>query len=154
MKLLKKRLGQYRKSDLMNVKITYGGKTYKYNLYEELRIDEAQIERELKTQPSSFAFMSMLHKKLLAEFERLKHERTRIWARLYMRGKNKLNGQRPYSDDMAKAYADAHKEYDKITLDCIQMRENADALYTCVTAFIQRANLLQTISSNKRNENR
>lgn len=148
-----KRLSKYYKSDLMNIQIVYGGKTYRFNLHEELKINEAIINSEIKSQPSSFAFISMLHKKLMEQFESLKQERKRTWATLYLRGKDKFIGGRPYSDEMAKAYAEKHPRYKTITDQCIAVRTNADALYTCVISFIQRKDILQTLSANNRKEN-
>ena len=52
-------------SSLMNIKIKYGEEIFKFNLKEELEINEDKINSELKEQPSIYGFLTLLHKKLM-----------------------------------------------------------------------------------------
>ena len=150
MERFKKLHAQAKRNALMNININYGGKRIRFNLFQELRISEAIINEEIQNQPTHYAFISVLQKKLQTRFEELKQERKRVYSELYLRGKRKKTNNRPYSDEMCKAYVEVHPRYRKITDECIKARDDADILYSCVMAFIQKANLLQTLSSNNR----
>lgn len=139
-----------KKMDLMNININYGGKKIAFNLFDELRIDEDAISRELQQQPTHFAFVSMLQKKCQTRFEQLRQERKKLFGELYLHAKKKTHQNRPYSDDMCRAYVESHRRYRKITTECIKAKDDADILYSCVSGFLQKKDLLQTISSNNR----
>lgn len=147
-----KKLSSYRASPLFNITINYGGEAYKFNLAHELKIDEVLINKHIKNQPIDFSFLMMLHKKLLSEFEILKHKRKKTYGKLFLQAKDKLHNGRPYNDDMAKAWAESRKEFQSISKQCILCKDSADTIYTCVRAFEQRKDLLQTLSSNNRRE--
>lgn len=148
-----KKLNKYRKSSINIVHINYGGKTFNFNIYEETKISEEAMEAEIKTQPSKYAFLFILHKKLLARFETLKQNREQLYARLYGQSKSRVQASgRAYTDEASKAWVEGHKKYKTITEACIKAREDADILQGCVRAFEQRKDLLQTLSSNIRKE--
>lgn len=149
-----RRLDNYRKSKVNNIRIEYGGKIIQFNLWDEVAINEVVLNKELKKQSSYYGFLLLLHKRLLTAFETTKQERIRNYAQLYLRGKDKIQKgtNRPYNEEMAKAYADAHKSHKILTLECIKLKDNADVIFACVKAFEQRKDLLQTISSNNRKE--
>lgn len=147
------RLSKYKGSDINKIDITYGGKRFCFNIWEEAKITEEGIDAEIKGQSSRYAFLFVLHKKLLARFETLKHERKSIYGSLLSQAKSKVqtNG-RPYTDDAAKGWVDGQKAFKKITQECIKAREDADILLGCVRAFEFRKDLIQTLSSNLRKE--
>lgn len=148
------RLKEYIKSKVNNIQIQYGKETISFNLWEEVKINEAMIDRELKTQPGYYAFCLSLHKKLLTIFETSKLNRKKTHATLLFQAKKKIQEgtSRPYTDDMAQAWVEKHKDYMQASRDCIKAKDDADAMYACVKAFEQRKDLLQTISSNQRKE--
>jgi len=147
------RLSKYRKSDINQVIINYRGKTFNFNIYSECSITEAGLEAEIKGQPSRYALLFTLHKKILADFERLKATRKRVYGRLLHVAKAKVGASgRPYTDEQSKAYVESHKKYLKATEDCLKTREDSDVLLGCVRAFEQRKDLLQTLASNLRKE--
>lgn len=148
-----KRLSAYKKLKVLNIHINYNGEKISFNLASELRINYDDINGNLKTQPGYYGFCLLLHKRLLGNFERLKMERDSVYGRLFLKAKEtKLMGNRPFSDDASKAWVESHKEYKQITLDCIKAREDADVIQAAVKGFEQRKDLLQSISSNIRNE--
>ena len=148
-----RRLSAHRKSKFLDIKIVYNGEKVNFNLVHELRVSPDLINDNLKSQPGYYGFCLLLHKKLLAQFERLKMERESIYGRLFLKAKStKTMGSRPYSDDAAKAWVESHKEYKQITLNCIKAREDADCIYAAVKGFEQRKDILQSISSNVRSE--
>lgn len=139
------------KSNLGNVEIQYGNELIKFNLPYELKIHgEEFINDDLKQQSTLYGFLLMLHKKLLTSFEHAKTERKRTFGVLMFKAKEeKLNG-RPLSDDLSKAWVEKHIKYIKATKHCIEIKDNADTIYSCVKAFEQRKDLMQTLSSNTR----
>lgn len=148
------KLKEYQKSKVNRIKIQYGKETFEFNLFEELKINETIIDRELKEQPSHYGFILLLQKKLTTRFEDLKLERKKIWGELTIKAKSKMqqNTQRPYTDDMCKAWVESHKLYILASQNCIRAKDDADSIFACVKAFEQRKDLLQTISSNRRKE--
>lgn len=120
----------------------------------ELKISEAIISTEIKNQPSKYGFLLLLHKKLLTAFEEAKLKRGKIIGMLTLEGKEKLqpHTNRPFTDDMVKAWVESHKKYLEASQACIAAKDAADAIYACVKGFEQRKDLLQTLSSNQRNE--
>lgn len=148
------RIISHRKSGVLQVHIKYGKEVIKFNLWQELRIDEDKLNSELTKQANKYGFLLMLHKKLLTQFEELKVNRKEVFGRLFSEAKKsivKATG-RPMSDDTAKIWVEAHKDYTHITRQCIKAKDDADAIFACVRAFEQRKDLIQSLSSNIRNE--
>lgn len=140
-----------RGSSLPNIRIKYGGEVFKFNLFEELSINEKILDKEIKEQPSYYGFLFMLHKKLKTRFETLKQDRIRLEAELFLQYKNeKQPNGRPLNDEMAKASVLIDKEYVRLTNLCIKAKDDEDSIYACVQAFSQRKDLIQTLSSNNR----
>lgn len=150
---MSKRLQAYGDSPLMIIRITHEGEKFTFNLYKELRIrNESLMNKDLQQQPSYYGFLMVLHKKLLSSFEELKSDRKKTYGQLFFKAKGeKLNG-RPLSDDLAKAWVEKHSKYILATRACITAKDQADTVYSCVRAFEQRKDLLQTLSSNIRRE--
>lgn len=143
-------LKSYRSLKVNNIKIIFDGQTIKFNLFKELAINEDRLDKEIKNQPSYYGFLLLIQKKLLTKFENLKQDRKRLYAKLYLQAKKKTTNGRPYNDDMAKAYVEAHPQYVSITKNCIIAKDEADTIYSCIKAFEQRKDLIQTLSSNNR----
>jgi len=147
------RISSYYKSDFTIINIRYGNERVSFNLMQEVRITPDIINDELKGQASKYGFCLMLHKKLLTEFERLKLRKNKIYGILFFKAKEQ-KGQmgRYFSDDLAKAWVEKHPKYQKACLACIKSKDDADAIYSCIKAFEQRKDLIQSLSSNIRNE--
>lgn len=148
------RLQKYaEKSDLMNVYITLdSGEKFRFNLFEELQISEDRLNYEAMDQPSSYAFLGTLHRKLISVVEDRKMTMDKAWSSAYIEAKQSPNPDtgRPYSDDMAKAMASVSKEYLSSQSVYLESKFKAGILETCVNAFEQRVSLIQTISANNR----
>lgn len=143
-------------SDLMQITIEWQKERFRFNLFEELRIDSDQLEYEITQQPSSYAFINMLWKKLVLAAEEAKVNWEKAESKEFVRYKKLINDDtgRPYSDDQAKAYAKASR----ITASAFDIyrdfKNQANVLETCVKGFEMRSGLLQTLSANQRKENR
>lgn len=152
-----KKLNQYAQNSLlMKISLEYGGEKFQFNLFDELQINESIISKEIKNQPNSYAFLSMLQTKLLALVQKAKLNEEKVYSKMYDYFKDKINTKtkRPNSDDVAKARAIKHKRYIIAKTKTINLSEQAATITNCVRAFEQRASLLQTLSANKRNESR
>lgn len=141
------------KSDLMNIDITYAGKRYRFNLFEELQISEAQINKELKDQTSSYSFLTMLNEHLLKSKKELELEKKATYARMYVNFKENfiLNG-RAASDDACKAKVECSTKFKSVCTELIQTEFNLGIISRAVEAFEQRKDLLQSLSANMRKE--
>lgn len=148
------RLNKYRKSELNHIHIKLGREVIQFNLWKELQINEEAIEDELKTQPSYYAFLTTLHKKLLTQFEHLKVDRKKLAATLYLKAKGETHQGRPLNDEMCKASVEKNPKYIRISRACIKAKDDADAILSAVRGFEQRKDNLQTLSANRRQENR
>lgn len=144
---------KFKTSRLLDIRVSYNGEKFRFNLFEELAISEEKINSEIKNQPSNYGFLLLLSQRLKTEFFKLKEDRKRLGGKLFLEAKQSsgTNG-RAYNDDMAKAYVESNPKYVKLTQQCVQAKDDADIIWAAVKAFEQRASLIQTISSNKRNE--
>lgn len=142
------------KSSLMEISISVGEEKYNFNLFHELKIKESGISDELKNQPSSYGFLTMLHKQLLKNLSDLKIEEKKAYANAYIKYKHEINKEtsRPNSDDLAKQKAELDIKYIKKQQQITSLQFDVNRVEACVRAFEQRASLLQTISANSRKE--
>lgn len=151
-----KKINQYAESStLMRIKVEHQGEKFEFNLFEELQINESIIAKEIKNQPNSYAFLSMLHVELQYLLSKAKVSEEKIYDRLYVLYKGKINKAtgRPNPDDVAKALAGQHSKYIKARNKTISLSKQLGTIANCVKAFEQRSSLLQTLSANKRKEN-
>lgn len=138
----------------MAISIKYGNESFKFNLFKELIVDENKITDEAKVQPSGYAFLGMLHKKLIRQMKDKENERDKILNAKFIIYKSKVddNTGRVYSKDMAEALAYNHQSHQVALREHLQAQEEANTIGVCVSSFEQRANLIQTISANLRRE--
>lgn len=142
-------------SKLMEIAIAYGDEKLKFNLFEELKIDENTINKELKQQPSSYGFLLLLHKKLIRVKDDLEVEKDKVWAKEFIKQKGKTDTKtgRPKANELAKELATACPRFIKASRNYNQAKENADLIGSCCRAFEQRGHLVQSIAANLRKEN-
>ena len=142
------------RSTLMDITIELGQETFKFNLNEELAVTEASVQREILEQASSYAFVGMLHKKLLKVVADRTLEVQKTWAKSYTWYKGEVNDDtgKPYSDDYAKQLANLDKDYLAAVEALNNITEKAGVLGICVKAFEARKDLIQTISANIRKD--
>lgn len=140
------------KSSLMDIKISYGKEDFDFNLFQELIIDENKINHEAQVQPSAYAFISMLHKKLIRVAKDKKVESERLFARFYVNYKKEIDREtgRQNPKETAHFMATKHPSYQKKVREYHIAEEKAGMIETCVKAFEQRSFLIQTISANIR----
>jgi len=140
-------------SSLMNISISYGDEEFSFNLFNELVVNENIINKEIKEQPSSHAFLAMLLTKLTRIEADSKKEMENAFSKMYIFYKNELdtNTNRPISNDLAKEKTINSKKYQVAVSRYNTAKENRGIIETCVKAFEERGSLIQTLSANIRN---
>lgn len=139
-------------SDLMVIDITYQGKRYKINLFDELQIKEGRLNDRLKEHASSYAFLTQLLTYLETQVEELERVAKKTYDKLYIKYKKTTTTGRPMSDDLCKASAGANKDYQSSIKALIKARHDKNLLSRAVRAYESRKDLMQTLSANFRNE--
>lgn len=141
-------------SKINDIYIKYDGETFKFNLNKELSISPDKINKELTEQPSYYGFLLLLRNRLLAIKEDLEREADKVYASKYLSTCDKINSKtnRPFSDKAAIQMALASGSYNLAKDKAIKAKQNFNDINSCVTAFEQRATLIQSLAANIRNE--
>jgi len=139
-------------SAIMNIDIHYGSENFKFNLNEEIKVDENKINQEIKNQPSSYAFLSMLHVKLIRHAQDKKKEMEKMYAKLYVKYKNQIDPKtnRPTNDSLAKEKVINSIRFYELVDEYNRIQFEANVIEVCVKSFEQRYSLIQTLSANIR----
>ena len=142
-------------SSLTNISIQYGKEKIKFNLYEELIVNESRINEELKNQPSYYGFLSLLAVKLKRSMGDKKAELEKIKAELFIEFKGDIDKStgRPYSNDMAEALVAQEEDYQNALKEFQKAEEDFGIIKACVDSFTQRSHLVQSLSANIRKVN-
>jgi uncharacterized membrane-anchored protein YhcB (DUF1043 family) len=137
-------------SSVMDVKLEYNGKVYKFNLYKELKIDGNSTTNQLLTHTTSYAFVAMLHKKLIIRYKEASKALASNKNRLIPLIKNKYN-----MSSLKEAEAHLYKNNKVIKekeKELLRLEEVKDLMEVVVRSFEYRKDLLQTLSANIRKE--
>lgn len=138
----------------MDVNIKYGNEVFKFNLNQEVRIREDHLKADIISQPSSYGFLTMLHKALIKELGMAKIEETKTYAEMYLKYKKQINQEtgRSNSEEVAKQKAERSILYLNAQRKVVNLSYEVNQIEGCVKDFEQRASMLQTLSANKRKE--
>jgi hypothetical protein len=132
----------------MNVKVKYNKQVFEFNLNEELKINENNLNTNIKGHTRSYAFLCMLHVKLI-----MKH---RDQSKLVKRMKDDLMvTYKPKYKTVTEAEAVMYKKNPKLREmedEMIHIEELKEVIQVSVRAFEARKDLLQSISANVRRE--
>jgi len=142
------------KSNLMRVDIIYGDDSIAFNLYQEAKINENIINREIHEQPNSYGFLGLLLTKLTRKMEDAQAEMDRIYARKFIINKeNELDNGKYPSDELAHQMVIDDNDYNIAKVRFIKAKEDVSTIQVCVQTFTQRASLIQTLAANIRKSN-
>lgn len=144
-----------RLSNLMNISIFFGDETFKFNLNSEVVVNENKINQEIQDQPSAYAFLGMLYKKLVRKAQDKKREMEKTYGIMFIKFKSQtdLQTNRPTANDLAKEQAIVSSRYQKAVIEYIEAQHESEILEVCVKSFEQRSSLIQTLSANIRKNN-
>lgn len=143
-----------KKTDLMNINIKYGEQKIRFNLKDELAINENQLNKEISQQPSHYGFLLILLNKLDKVKKVAKADLDKLEGKLYKKYKSDIdpNTNRPYSKEVAEAMVKTNKEFITTLKTYYKLEEEYGSIKSCVAAFEQRSFLIQSLSANIRNE--
>lgn len=139
------------KSDIMKMKVKYNKDIFSWDMYEELKIVESNLNSHVKGHTVSYAFLSMLHVKLKIKF-RDEHKRVKRLKDTYM-AKYAGTATNLRTNTQVEAYMySKHNDLKEAEDKLSQIEELKDLLEVCVKAFEQRKDMLQSLSANIRRE--
>lgn len=137
------------KADFMVIALEVDGKQYKFNLDQELRIQETKLNTELKQQTRQYAFLCMLRNKVKMQVKQktriLKQKKDALFIKFKATTDKVTEASKRVDTDLG--VMKLQKQIDTFT-------DIQDILDIAVNAFNQRKDLLQTLSSNIRTENK
>ena len=141
-------------SKINEIKIKYDGETFRFNLREELSITPSKINAEIKEQPGYYGWLLLLRNRLLTVKDDLERQVDKVYAKHYLKTCDEINPKtnRPYSDKAAIQKALATEEYNDIKAKSIKAKQSYNDINSCIMAFEQRSNLIQTLAANLRKE--
>lgn len=148
---IRNRLVAYaRASPVMDLKIRYKDEIIKFNLDEEMRVDESHVNQHLKSQIRNSAFLNILQVKLSIQYKNDHKKLNREIERHLVQYKGKF---KTLKEAEAHMYAD-NPSLRKMEDALLELEEFRDTISACVKSFESRQNLLQSLSANVRNENK
>ena len=153
--MVSKKLQTYSKNSvIMDILITYGKEEFDFNLSTELVIDENRINHEAQVQPSSYAFLNMLYKKLIRASKEAEKKVNKKEAELFIKYKKQTDSTtgRKNANETCRAMILVNQAYIMLQEEFIEAEHQASVIEVCVKAFEQRVNLIQTLSANLRRE--
>jgi hypothetical protein len=138
----------------MQITILVGKEKFSFNLFRETKIEESGVGDEILNQPSSYGFLTMLHKQLLKGLADAKLAEKKAYASAYIKNKSQINSEtnRPNSDDLAKQKSELDIKYLMAQKKTNEAQFDVNRIEACVRAFEQKKDMLQTLSANKRKE--
>lgn len=144
------------KANLMNITIKYGEEKFNFNLYEETKINQDKITKEAIDQPSSYAFLALLQKRLDKKIADIETSCKRRYAEVYTNLKRVINEDtgRPNADEYCKEKTLLDPQYQELEDKLNKVRGDLGIIEACVKTFEQRQFLIQTISANTRSLNK
>lgn len=135
-------------AELMNITVRYEGKKYTFNLYDELKVEDNTLNREVREQSISFAFLLVLLKRLQGRASSLEFEIKKAKAKLWLKHKDN-SSQRMTKEDL-KLKVDSNPRVLLKEKNYLKLRSEIDLLEASIKAFEQRSNQIQTLSANIR----
>lgn len=141
-------------SKLMEVVIKYDNEIVKFNLLEELTINENRIIRELKEVPSAQGFIDLLVSKKSKDRDKLelkiRNERGKLFKKVKSKT-DKITG-RAISNELAESMVDSDGTILLLETKLINLKSEVKDLISIKDAFSTRASMLQSINANLRKE--
>lgn len=143
--------GSFRK--VVNITLVIGEKELTINLPNELRINSADLSGEVIVHPENYSILSMAYVQLCKMVDKLEARKKYLSAKLYVDYKTTKNDQtgRPNSDDLSKALVEKNKKYRDLIKNLLLYKDKQREVEYALDCFKQRKDLLQTLSSNHRN---
>lgn len=150
----KKLLDLAKESKLNNIKIKLGDQVIRFNLFDELIVNENNLTDESLEQPLMYGYLGMVHQKLTRLRADAQQEVDKMKALAIVRAKGVADPltHRAKSKEFAEAEAELDEDYQGALTKLAKLKFQTGILYTCLKSFEQRKDLIQTISANVRKQ--
>lgn len=142
-------------TDILDLKVDIGNKSYTIDMREELKISESTVTSALKKQPTHYAFLATIHRRALVIKREKEGKLNKIYSTLFAKYKSDYNPvkyPRGISNDLVNAKVERNLKYIKAKKELESITAQVDVLEVYVRAFEQRSSLIQTLSANMRKE--
>lgn len=145
-----------RKSKIPLINLKVNGELISFNIYQESKINEDNLNSELKKQPSLYSYLTTLNNELTQICEDQEVEVERIYSKRLLFYKieenfySKKHGK--VSDKMAEVLVNQDEIYIAAKIKLNRLKKDKFNVYSAVRAFEQKKDILQTLSANVRKE--
>ena len=135
------------KNDFITVK--YQGKQIKINITDELVINEAILNTQLRSSPSNYAFLCLLRDQAIKKRDQAEKAKDRTYSELWLYYKNSDNKM---TNEMATHRTNTSKKFQLAEDEFLKASAKANQLISLCRAYESRERILQTLSANLRKE--
>ena len=143
-----------KKSKFSKVSLVINEEVIKFNLFDELRVNQDNVNSELNNQPAVYSYLTSILANLTKDYKKKLLEKEKIFARQFIKAKDDFYKHhfKNTSDEYASSQAKTSIAYLKAAKLEIEAEEKVNIFKGIVEAFRQRANSLQQISANNRKD--
>jgi len=121
------------------------GQYMEYNLRDELKVNEANLEIEMLNQPAKFIYWASILEKLKYFQEAKELEAEQVTARVDTEARDKYKGtETKATKDVVEAYRKQHEDYIAIMMELQNYNYIVGRIARIVKAFEQRKDMLQS----------
>jgi len=139
-------------SPLSILRIKLGKEEVVIDIHKELRILEEGLEDNLKQQPLSYGFLSMVYQEATKTLKEYKLEVEGFYCELYNKHKNAVVGGKYLTKEGVEAKIKLTPKYKLMCKKLIQLETNKGRLEDLKRSLEQRKDIMQTLSANRRKE--
>jgi len=132
---------------------TPNGKPWKINFYDDVVIDERNIDVELAEHPAKFALWATMHSEAKDAVAVLKLKMDRLEADLVDEHKNSVAaGEKKPTDKETAAYVVRHRKYRELEDDKLKQDKVVDRMQVARDAMTHRRDMLVALATNIRRQ--
>lgn len=135
-------------SPIMDIRLKYKAELFKFNLNDEMRVDEGHVNQKIKTHIRGHAFLNVLAVKLKIQYSQAKKTLARHESSKLMDFKIKGRTIAEAESLMYKKFPELQRQEDEL----LALEEFKDLVDACLRSFETRKDLLQSLSANVRRE--
>lgn len=140
------------RSKLTVISFVFEGERISFNLLDETRINEDNVDREIANHITPYSFLLKLQAELAKKLKIEEIELDSLKAKLYSFYKRKTENGRPPSNDLVGMMVAKNAKYIKKAMKIAEYEHSKSIIAASIRAFETRKDLLQTLSANRRKE--
>jgi hypothetical protein len=132
--------------------ITPNGKTWKVNFYDEVTIDDRNIDTELADHPAKFALWATMHSDAKDAIAFIKLKMDRLEGDLFEEYKHGGEGEKKPTDKEVAARISQNRKYRELEDDKLKWEKVVDRLQSARDAMTHRRDMLVALATNIRRQ--